>query len=134
MKRRSDMYSFFNIYHVKSNCRINSLELFSLIFSCWIIFILFQLYLFIKGLIFDILYKFLPISSWFNATVAAYWKHLLSSLKGFIVACFFFNPIMRIYNWSTTFQIYFTTFAMQKINTIKDKITTINLMFMFDIY
>ena len=53
-------------------------------------FIPFPLWLFIKGLIFDILCRFLLISSWFNTTVAAYWKHLSSSFFGFIVAFFFF--------------------------------------------
>ena len=41
-----------------------------------------------------------------------------------IYRCFFFNPIERIYLWSTTFQIYFMTFVMQQINRIKDKIIT----------
>ena len=52
-----------------------------------------NLYLFIKGLIFVILPGFFPISTPFNATVIAYWKHLLSLLlMGFIVAfCFLSN-------------------------------------------
>ena len=50
-----------------------------------------QLYLFIKGLIFVILCGFFSISSWFNVTVTAYLKHLLSFLlMGFIVVFSFF--------------------------------------------
>ena len=56
-------------------------------------FILSQLYLSIKGLIFIFLYEFFPMSSWFNTSVAAYWKHLLSFLlMVFILAfCFLSN-------------------------------------------
>ena len=53
-------------------------------------FITFMLYLFIKGLIFDIHCGFFPLSSWFNATVAAYWKHLSSSSIRFLFAFLFF--------------------------------------------
>ena len=50
-------------------------------------FISFQLYLWMWGLIFDILSGWFSISWWFNATVIAYWKHLLSLVfLGFIVA------------------------------------------------
>ena len=52
-------------------------------------FIPFQLFLFMKGLIFYFLHKFFPIFSLFNATVVAYWKHLSSSLIGFMVAFLF---------------------------------------------
>ena len=46
---------------------------------------------FIKGLISFILCGSFLISSWFNATVTAYWKHLLSySLMGFIAPFLFF--------------------------------------------
>ena len=37
-----------------------------------------------------------------NATVAAYWKHLSSSLAGFLVAIFEFYQTRRTYIWSTT--------------------------------
>ena len=49
----------------------------------------FQLYWSIKGLIFDILSGWFSIFWWFNATVIAYWKHLLSLFLGFIVALLF---------------------------------------------
>ena len=77
-----------------------------------------------KAIFFYILREFSSIFSWFNATVAAYWKHLLSSLIGFMVAFLFLYPIERIYIWSALFQIYFMTFALQQISIIKDKITT----------
>ena len=41
-------------------------------------FVFYQLYLLIKSLTFDILCDSFLIPSWFNATVAAYWEHLLS--------------------------------------------------------
>ena len=54
-------------------------------------FILSQLYLFIKSLIFVIIFGFFPISSLFNSTVTTYGKHLLSFLLiGFIVNFLFF--------------------------------------------
>ena len=82
-----------------------------------------QLYLFIKGLIFAIPCGPFLISWWFNATVKTYWKHLLSFLlTRFIVA--FFYPIRRIYIWSTMILIYFMTFIIKYMNTIKYEIIT----------
>ena len=50
-----------------------------------------QLYLFITGPIFVILSECVSMSSWFNTTVTAYWKHLLSFLLiQYIVAFLFF--------------------------------------------
>ena len=49
-----------------------------------------QLYLFINGLVFETLSGFHLIFLEFNATVAAYRKHLSSTFFGFIVAFFFF--------------------------------------------
>ena len=85
-------------------------------------FISFLLYLFIKGLIFVILSTWFPISSWFNAIVTAYCKHLLPfSLTGFFVFLFWsnqenlyiipnnldlfydiYNTIWSMWTWSTT--------------------------------
>ena len=42
---------------------------------------------------------------------------------GLIVLFFVFHWIRRMFIWSTTFQIYFMTFVMQKINRINDKIS-----------
>ena len=53
-------------------------------------FISFQLYLPIKDLIFDILFECILISLWFNASIAAYWKHLSSLFFGFIISFLFF--------------------------------------------
>ena len=51
----------------------------------------FQAYLFINGLIFGYYLRDFFISSWFNATVTAYWKDLLYSLlMEFIVAFLLF--------------------------------------------
>ena len=91
-------------------------------------FIPFQLYLFIKDLIFDILCWSILISWWFNAAVAAYWKHLLSSFFRFIVAFFFFIQAGgSIYDSlppppAPAFKIYFVTFIIQQLNWIKNKI------------
>ena len=46
------------------------------------------LYLFIKGLIFVLLSACFPISSWFNATITTYWKHLLSFLLTIFIVVF----------------------------------------------
>ena len=42
-------------------------------------------------------------------------------------SCFVFNSVRRIYIWSNMFEIYFLTFAMLQINTIKYKITTLRV-------
>ena len=66
----------------------------------------FQLYLFIKGLIFVIFCRSFFISSWFNPTLAAYWKHLLSFLMmGFVVAFFLSNQenLYMIHHYSDLF-------------------------------
>ena len=61
------------------------------------------------------------IASWFNTTVKAYWKHLLSFLlMGFNVACFFTKSGESIYISSTAFQINFMTFIIQWMNVIED--------------
>ena len=61
-------------------------------------FICYQLYLFIKDLIFVILCGFFFISSWFNAAVTTYWKCLLCFFIDGIYCCHFvFDPIKRIY-------------------------------------
>ena len=83
---------FFSIQNIKSNCSITFLKIFPIIFFWWKITPS-QLYLLIKGLIFVILCGSFFISSWFNVTATAYWKHLLSFLlMGFIVfICFLSN-------------------------------------------
>ena len=80
------------------------------------LFISLQLHLFLIGLIFYILCDFSQIYSWFNVTVVAYWKHLLSSLIGFIVI--FIQSGESIYD-PLQF-IIFLTFVKRQINTIKD--------------
>ena len=77
---------FFSVQSIKSNCCIIFLKYFLIIFSWWVILSL--LYLFVKGLIFIILYGSFLISSWFNATVKGYWKHLLSLLLIEFIAAF----------------------------------------------
>ena len=76
----SRIYFFFlSTQNIESNCSIIFLNFFQSCFSdgkC----IPSQLCLFIKGLISVILSECFPISSWFNATVTAYWKHFLSFL------------------------------------------------------
>ena len=61
---------------------------------------LFELYLSITGLIFEILSEFFQISLRINVSVATYYKHSLSSLlMGFIVAfLLFIHPGESIYD------------------------------------
>ena len=94
----SRIYFFFlSIQDIKINCYIiffqffpNHLKIFpdgKFIFS--------QIYLFMKGLIFAILSECFSICSWFNAIVAAYWKHLLSFLLIGFIAAFLFLLIQQ---------------------------------------
>ena len=69
------------------------------------------------------------ISSWFNATVMAYWKHLLYFFWWDLLFLFCFCPIRKNYIWSTSFKIYFTTFTISWMNTIKYEITTFQWLF-----
>ena len=83
-----------------------------------------HLYLFIKGFIFVILSRFFPISSWFNMTVTAYWKHLLSFLvKNLLLFCYFLsiheNWYMIYHNLDLFYDIYNTI-----SNIIEDKLIT----------
>ena len=84
---------FLSIQNIKSNCYIIFLKLFSIIFFCSKMCPFSVIYIFIKGLVFVNLCRLFLISSWFNATVAAYRKHLLSFLlMRFIVTfCFLSN-------------------------------------------
>ena len=50
-----------------------------------------HLYFFIKGLIFVSFSGFFPFFSWHNATVTAYWKHLLSFISIWFIFAFFFS-------------------------------------------
>ena len=85
-------FFFFWIQNIKSNCYIISKKIFSdHLFLMENLFHPNYIYLFIyfiKGLIFVILWRSLFISSWFDATVTAYWEHFLSF--------FVFYPIRRI--------------------------------------
>ena len=58
--------------------------------SCHRIFVSFQLYLFIKDLIFNILSKGFVIFSAFNATVVSHWNHLSSLFFFFFLLRFYF--------------------------------------------
>ena len=64
------------------------------------------------------------ISSWFNATDTAYWKHLLSFRLIDLLLLFCFYTIRRMYIWSASFKIYLMTFIIQWMTTTKNKITT----------
>ena len=65
---------------------------------------------------------FFPISSWFNTTVTAYWKHLLSFLLTWFIVAFLLNQedLYMIHHASDLFM----TFTMTYINIIEDKTTT----------
>ena len=91
VSKHSSIYLFYfffvSIQNINTNCYIIFLKFF-LSFSE---FIPSQLYFYIIDLICIIFCQSFFISSWFNATVIAYWKHLISFLlMGFIVAFLFF--------------------------------------------
>ena len=114
-------FLIFCIQNIKSNHGPTFFKLFSFIFFCCVI----HSFPIIKGLIFDIFSVFFSNFLWFNGILTAHWRHLLSFLlMGFIVAYLFFCPIRRNYIWSIAIKIYFIAFAIQQMNTIKDKITT----------
>ena len=114
-------FFFFSIQNIRSNSYIIFLKLFPAIFFWWVIYS-FPVYLFMKGLIFLIFCRSFLSSSWFNATVTAYWKHSPSFLLAGIIVAFFYS-IRRIYILSTKFPIYFMTFLIQQLNIIEDKLT-----------
>ena len=91
----------------------------------------FSSHLFMMGsLIFDILYGYFLIFSWFNATVPAYWKHLPSPLTELNVACFLSSQenIYMIHHNS-----YLFYGICNIINKNIDKITTFNWCFSNDL-
>ena len=126
LKHREKIYSLF--------LTCNTLRAFAGLFpflfnfcSCFFLMDNLLLSTYIRNNIFDILCEFFPIFSRFNGPIAAYWKALIIIDR--IYCCFFaFFSIRRI--WSATFQIYFMTFVMQQINTIKDKIITFYRFFL----
>ena len=113
-------FFLFNIENVKSNCKIIFLKSF-LVFYFWRIFYSIPIIFFYKKLS---LCGSLLISLWITATIAAYRKHLSSLIFVFIVAFFLLYPVWRINIWSSAFEIYLLTFIIQKLNWIKNKITS----------
>ena len=93
-------------------------------------FVPFQLYVLTKGSFFLTLSVFFSVFWWFNATIATYWKHLLSFLLMVFIAAFLIcYPIRGIYIWSTTIKIYLMVFIIQQINKVKDEIITFHRCF-----
>ena len=113
-------FFLFNIENVKSNCKIIFLKSF-LVFYFWRIFYSIPIIFFYKKLS---LCGSLLISLWITATIAAYRKHLSSLIFVFTVAFFLLYPVWRINIWSSAFEIYLLTFIIQKLNWIKNKITS----------
>ena len=121
-------FFLFSIQNFKSNCYIFFFKFFQSSFSDGK-FIPFQLYFFIKRLIFVILWGSFFIFSWFHVTVPACWKHLLSFLLiGFIAAFLFciqsgesiydppwFGFIYHIYKPITEQSYYLITFLWFQI-------------------
>ena len=89
----------------------------------------FQLYWSIEGLIFDILYESFTIFLWFNATVTAYWKNLLSLFLEFIVDFCFLTIQENLYMTHLYLDLYFIKIVMQYISTIKNKFTSFHWFF-----
>ena len=73
-------FFFFSIQNIENNCYVVFIIFFQIIFIGWKISS-FLVVLFMKGLIFVILYISFSISSWLKATDTAYWKHLLPFLR-----------------------------------------------------
>ena len=82
----------FSVQNIKSNREVIFHNFSPIIFFRWVIgYISFQLYLFVKDLIFLIPSRFSLLFSRFKASVTAYWKYFLSFLLiGFIVAFLYF--------------------------------------------
>ena len=114
-------FLIFCIQNIKSNHGPTFFKLFSFIFFCCVI----HSFPIIKGLIFDFFSVFFQIfydlTEFLQRIEGIYYLFLL---MGFIVAYLFFCPIRRNYIWSIAIKIYFIAFAIQQMNTIKDKITT----------
>ena len=89
LKHKKDIFFLFDVQNIKSNCYIIFLNFFPTMFFWWKIYS-FQFIFIYKW--FDLGYSFsiFPISSWFEATVTAYWKHLSFLLIEFICAFLFF--------------------------------------------
>ena len=83
-----------------------------------------QLYLFMNGIIFETLSGCDLISSKSNATIATYWKHLSSSLFGFVVAFSFFIQFEE-----SIYEPPRLTLAVRYLNWIKNKITSFHSKF-----
>ena len=79
-----------------------------------------------NGFIFQTLSGCDSISSQFNATVAAYWKHLSSVLFGFVVAFFFFIQCGESIYESP--RIKFTLWHLQYINWTESKMKSLPLV------
>ena len=88
------------------------------IFECDANFLSFQLYLSIKGLIFDIVFGWLLICLWFNATVKAYWKQLHH---------YFLDILLLFYFWTIQENLYmvrlFSKLFFECGNTINQTMT-----------
>ena len=117
----SRVYFFlFIIKNIKSNCWIFFSNAFqSSIFDGY--FIPFQLYLFIKVLIFD----FLCGSLWFFHDLMSsccILKTLIIFLFRIYFWFFLFYPLLRINTWSLTFKTYLVTFIIQNLSWTEDKI------------
>ena len=130
LKHNQDIFLFFLAYKtLKAIATLFFSNFFESLFSDVKFLPSSQLYLFIKGLIFVIFSGFFlffhDLTRLLQHTGSIYYLFLVR-----INCCFFvFNPINRIYVWSTTIQIYFMTFIIQWKNIIKDKLTTFHWFF-----
>ena len=109
LKDKQDVFFFFSIQNIKSNYCIIFLRFFPITFFLMeTLFLPSYLYLLIQGLIFVIFCRSCFISFWFNATVTAYWKHLLSfSLMGFIVAFRFLSNQENLYMMHLNLDLFY---------------------------
>ena len=87
---------FSNIWHIKSNCWIVFLKVFSVMFS-WLEIYSFPVSFTYKRPNFWYSLRFFSFCSWFNVTVVVYWSYLSSSLIGVIVSFLFLSNQENLY-------------------------------------
>ena len=102
------IYFIYSIKNIKSNNYIIFLKFFPIIFFWWKIYF-FPVICIYKRFNFCYSLRSFLISSWFNITVAAYWKHLLAFLlMGFFVFWVFLFSQENLY-MIITILVYFMT-------------------------
>ena len=129
-------FFFFSIQDIKSNNYIIFLKFFSIIFFWWKIYPFPVIFIYKRFIFGYSLRIFFLIFSWFNATVTAYWKHLLSFfLIGFIVAVCFLSNQENLYMIHQDSDLYYDVYnAINEYNQRQTHYFSLNLSMYFDIF